>query len=120
MRCQGYNDKGKKCHTRIASDKLYCCEKHKPKNLDEIMEECTICCLDLKNEDIKVLKCGHAHHRSCLNSWMDKCPYGKQNCPYCRAPIRWDRNNLALPKVCKNNANLIFDVNMMSEEMILN
>ncbi len=91
MRCQGYTDKGTKCHTRVKDDSIYCCDKHKPKNYDDVIEECNICCSELENEDIKILKCGHAHHRSCLEAWMNVCRDKIVGCPLCRAPIGWIR-----------------------------
>ena len=90
-RCQGYNKYGKKCHTRIKPDHIYCCDNHKPKNYDEVIEECNICCSELENNELKILKCGHAHHRSCLEMWMNTTRDIIPECPLCRTPISFFR-----------------------------
>jgi hypothetical protein len=92
-RCQGYNKHGKKCHTRIETGTLYCCQSHQPKNYEDVLAECNICCSELNNEDLKTLKCGHAHHRSCLEAWLkiSKTP----ECPLCRTPLIYlNKHNL--------------------------
>ncbi len=87
-RCQGYRYNGKKCHTRVEGNGIYCCPKHKPLNYDDIIEECNICCNELKNEDIKILKCRHAHHRTCLDMWIKSSRDIIVSCPLCRTPIK--------------------------------
>jgi hypothetical protein len=96
LRCQGYNKHGKKCRTRIKNSEIYCCPSHKPKNHEDILEECNICCSELNNSELKILKCGHAHHRSCLVAWMDTTRDSIPECPLCRTPIYWNRNNATI------------------------
>jgi len=84
-RCQGYTINGHKCRSRIEeSGKIYCSESHKPKNIESALEECYFCCLEIDkekiNDEIRVLKCGHAHHRLCINSWLKS----HHTCPICR------------------------------------
>ncbi len=88
-RCHGYNKNGKKCHTRLNNHSYFCCENHKPKNFDE-MGECMICCKELTFDDIKILKCGHAHHIECLLNWM--FINNGSTCPLCRKAINWLKN----------------------------
>ena len=90
VRCQGYTIKGTRCHSRInkeLNDKgvIYCCDDHKPKNYDSLIEECHICCMPVDNMDIRILKCGHAHHRKCIERWIEESH--NPSCPLCRRKI---------------------------------
>ena len=87
-RCQGFLQSGKRCKTRLRNgNSLYCCDKHKPKNYASIKEECTMCLMELEDDDIYTLKCGHGHHKDCLAKWILIPRYGEPYCPMCRAFI---------------------------------
>ncbi len=117
QRCQGYRSDGKKCHTRIRGGGIYCCDRHKSKNYDDVIEECNICCDTLENEDLRILKCGHAHHRSCLDSWIKTCRDSVPGCPLCRAPIRMHPKKI---KVKKNNIIPVYEFQINDQNNIIN
>ena len=87
LRCQGYTRYGKRCHTRTNKDEIYCCDNHKPKNYADILDECNICCSNLDKTELKILRCGHAHHKTCLILWCNSTIDDIPSCPLCRAPI---------------------------------
>jgi hypothetical protein len=94
IRCIGYNlknDNKVKCRSKInitnEKEKLniknyFCCEKHIPKNLDDVIECCDMCCEEVnKIEEIIILKCNHAYHKICYYKWLNK---NRLNlCPVC-------------------------------------
>jgi hypothetical protein len=45
--------------------------------------ECPIC-YDTISRGKRVLKCGHAFHKTCVDSWIDR----KGTCPMCRTQIK--------------------------------
>lgn len=45
--------------------------------------ECPIC-YDTISSGKRVLKCGHAFHKTCVDSWIDR----KGTCPMCRTQIK--------------------------------
>jgi len=46
------------------------------------LERCLICLDDYEPEvDLRLLKCRHAFHKSCVDQWLQT---GKNNCPACR------------------------------------
>ena len=47
---------------------------------DNFLEECSICFEEIKDKDLKSLKCGHFFHKNCIDSWLKINPI----CPYCR------------------------------------
>jgi len=50
---------------------------------------CSICCLDMEEEEsADLLLCGHSFHHTCLSLWSKKCPISGATCPLCRAKIR--------------------------------
>lgn len=85
-RCIGINDKGKLCRTRTRVGSYFCCDAHRPKNLNNLEEECNICCESVNINEIVVLKCGHAQHKECFKMWISR-PNSKY-CPLCLAPIK--------------------------------
>ena len=44
------------------------------------LEECSICFEEIKNKELKTLKCGHIFHKNCIDYWLTINPI----CPYCR------------------------------------
>ena len=49
--------------------------------------QCLICLEDYKEEkeeeeEIRVMRCRHAFHRACVDTWLQT---GKNNCPACRS-----------------------------------
>ncbi len=83
-RCIGYLKSGKKCRYKLGENRIYkyfCCEDHLPFNVEFFENGCNICMSDnLEPSEIKILKCGHAIHKPCLQEWkntrfddIDKC-----------------------------------------------
>jgi len=57
----------------------YICEK----TLEDY--DCCICLNGIeKGQTIKLLKCNHIYHKSCIESWFKK----KKACPYCNIKIK--------------------------------
>ncbi|KAL1742712.1 hypothetical protein HDZ31DRAFT_42644 [Schizophyllum fasciatum] len=49
---------------------------------DNCIERCLICLEGYEAEDdVRVMSCRHAFHKSCVDTWMET---GKNNCPFCR------------------------------------
>lgn len=70
-----------KCRTKCKDNEHFCCEKHTPKNLEEMLTCCDICCSELKVSDLIVLKCNHVYHKNCYFKWLNK--NGNNICPIC-------------------------------------
>ena len=83
FRCIAYNSNHKKCRTRCPPNTYFCCEAHKPKNLDNLKEECCICCNEVGEDEIIQLKCGHVQHKYCYFRWINKIK--KPSCPLCKS-----------------------------------
>ena len=98
-RCIGINKNKKRCRKKLGSEQeYYCCNNHKPLNLnDEGFVECFCCCDDIKPSDLWHLKCGHAFHKECFSIWLKKFTENKNSseyvhedqlqCPLCRENI---------------------------------
>jgi len=84
-RCIAINDNGKMCRTRTQPGSYFCCDSHKPKNFDNLSEECNICCCNVEINEVIVLKCGHAQHRECFKMWMSS--FKNHYCPLCLVPV---------------------------------
>ena len=101
-RCQGITSNNHRCRKRLINKqnelnelnelnetnktlKIFCVN-HRPKNIDDLIENCPVCCSEIEEskDNIQVLKCGHAHHRQCLKMWFDS---GKDTCPMCRYKV---------------------------------
>ncbi len=116
-RCMGFNNNGNKCRTRIDNDLSYfCCESHKSYNFDEIVNQCPICLYKIRPNDIRILRCKHAHHRGCLEEWLfsktqDFAIPNKEDienycCPICKMCIPTQKKKLKFKKY----NNLIFQL----------
>ena len=115
-RCIGINKNKKKCRKKLnKNQEYYCCNSHKPLNLnDEGLVECFCCCEDIKPNDLWHLKCGHAFHKSCFSIWLNKFTENKDSseyihenelqCPLCRKNIyKKDSNQLKKLKYNKSD-----------------
>jgi hypothetical protein len=52
--------------------------------------QCLICLDDYQpEEDIRVMSCRHAFHRTCVDEWLQT---GKNNCPACRTTVRPEKH----------------------------
>ena len=74
-RCIGINKHGKKCRRKIKSDNVheyFCCNNHKPFNIDILIDDCIMCSEKFNIVDLKILKCNHAFHAPCLQEWFSK------------------------------------------------
>ena len=70
-----------KCRTKCPENKYFCCEKHTPKNLEDMLECCDVCCNELKISDLIILKCNHVYHKICYFKWLNKNT--SNICPIC-------------------------------------
>ena len=98
-RCIAINDKGKMCRTRTQPGSYFCCDSHKPKNFDNLAEECNICCGSVEINEVIILKCGHAQHKECFKMWISS--FNNRYCPLCLQPVLIKRQ----PKKKKKNKN---------------
>ncbi|XP_018793108.1 PREDICTED: E3 ubiquitin-protein ligase RNF13-like [Bactrocera latifrons] len=46
-------------------------------------DDCVICLMELENENMTYLPCGHALHDNCIEQYKRH----KKNCPICREPM---------------------------------
>lgn len=47
------------------------------------LDQCLVCLEDYQpEEEVRVMKCRHVFHRTCVDEWMQK---GRNNCPTCRS-----------------------------------
>ena len=120
FRCIAYNSNGKKCRTRCPPGTFFCCEAHKPKNLENLKEECCICCDEVEVEDMIQLKCGHVQHKNCYFRWINKL--NKPSCPLCKAEfnkrVKPNKKKMKKKKVknnSKNNSNEIMEIKIDEE-----
>ena len=50
-----------------------------------LLMQCLICLDEYDTEDdIRVMTCRHAFHKSCVDKWLQT---GRNNCPACRTPV---------------------------------
>jgi len=91
-RCIGNNKNNQKCRTRCNEDQYFCCEAHKPKNLESLKEECRICCEIVPESEVIVLRCGHAQHKYCYFRWINKQP--RPICPICLKKYNYKKKRI--------------------------
>ena len=77
---------------------------------------CSICCenIDISNEEISVVHCGHLYHQTCLQKWLNTNP----TCPDCRAKV--GKNGLVkkiYPKVVSGDKISYDDVSNESKSL---
>jgi len=91
IRCIGYKIKDgvrNKCRNKIRINKeeislvdYFCCNEHKSKNIEDLMECCDMCGEEVnKLEEVIILKCNHAYHTNCIVTWFRT---GNIKCPCC-------------------------------------
>jgi hypothetical protein len=52
---------------------------------EEDMQLCSICLADYQEAEVlKVLPCGHLHHKACISEWLRI----SATCPLCKAEVR--------------------------------
>lgn len=118
-RCLGLNKYKKRCRKKIESG-FYCCDNHKPINLeDNGMINCFCCCEDIKPNLFTNLKCGHSFHKECLKNWFESLnknnieSYDSNNiieCPLCRTCIKDNKT--------EKNINIIENKNFYESAII--
>ena len=73
-RCCGYTNlkKRRKCRAKIPLNKFYCCDKHKPYNYEDMIEDCCYMCVQkIENpRDLIYLKCKHIVHKPCYYNFL--------------------------------------------------
>lgn len=91
-RCIGINKYGKKCRRKLKSEspcelpnEYFCCNQHKPLNIDILTDDCIMCSEKFNMVDLKILKCNHAFHTQCLQEWFIKSKETNHifECPIC-------------------------------------
>eukprot|EP00831_Metopus_contortus_P048459 TRINITY_DN39530_c0_g1_i3.p2 TRINITY_DN39530_c0_g1~~TRINITY_DN39530_c0_g1_i3.p2 ORF type:complete len:129 (+),score=4.90 TRINITY_DN39530_c0_g1_i3:108-494(+) len=61
-------------------------EKYRSSRYKEFLEECPICCLEFKNDElVTLLPCDKRHyfHQHCIKHWLSK----NNSCPLCSSPV---------------------------------
>ena len=59
-------------------------KKIKKNDLDNLINECSICLEEFKlNEIVITLPCSHTYHKKCMEPWLKD----NNNCPLCRVSI---------------------------------
>jgi hypothetical protein len=56
------------------------CHLHKTDN------QCSVCLLNMTDNNTRRLECGHTFHRRCVDRWKMTCT-GSPTCPMCRMPF---------------------------------
>jgi hypothetical protein len=85
-RCIAININNKKC--RAKTDKLFCCEDHKPINKELINNGCFMCMEKInKTNEIIFFKCKHAFHKICYMEWLKYSSYETPICIICRKEV---------------------------------
>jgi hypothetical protein len=73
-------------------------------------DECPIC-LDIFNNECKILPCKHKYHTRCINMWLER----KNICPLCRFPLSTNykckdgRNTFFKYKITLNDDHVLFN-----------
>ena len=118
IRCIGYKIKDgvrNKCRNKIRINKneislvdYFCCNEHKSKNIEDLMECCDMCGEEVnKLEEVIILKCNHAYHKQCYYKWLNRNT--KNICPICL--FEYDKHKKTNKKKFRkkkenNNANI--------------
>ena len=80
----------KKCNRSLKEDEIKHIPETKYKNFIGEIEKCMICIDDLKENDIvRSLGCLHKYHSTCIAKWLAT----KNECPLCKNPVNFDKNN---------------------------
>jgi hypothetical protein len=117
-RCIAYNNKNRRCRAKIRNNEMFCCDTHKPLNM-ELIDGCFICYEKIENVyDLYYFKCKHILHKSCYNEWVNHQDntYEKSICMICRnevlkKPVRTRFRTLGvLNKVEYSRIQHIFDI----------
>ena len=117
-RCIAYTNKNKRCRVKIRNNEMFCCDSHKPLNM-ELIDGCFICYEKIENiYDLYYFKCKHILHKSCYNEWVNHQDNTYENsiCMICRnevlkKPVRTRFRTLGvLNKVEYSRIQHIFDI----------
>ena len=68
--------------------------------------DCPIC-LEPISRNKKILKCNHAFHKSCVNTWLQR----HDTCPMCRCLINYIEGKIKRKKykISVNNSEIVFE-----------
>ncbi len=90
-RCIGYTKNGKKCRSIIngeREDKFFCCDGHRPYNMEIFEQGCCICSeVNYGKGDLSMFRCGHVVHKKCYKEWLEHSTYESRICIFCRYEI---------------------------------
>ena len=103
-----------KCRTKCKDNEYFCCEKHTPKNLEEMLACCDMCCSELKVSDLIVLKCNHVYHKICYFKWLNK--NGNNICPICN--YTYKKHKKKQKKWVNKKNNVSSSVNTSSDNIL--
>jgi hypothetical protein len=94
-RCIGYSKNGKKCRAIIngnREDNFFCCDAHRPYNMDLFDTGCCICStMEYGKGEVKMFRFGHVVHKKCYDEWLQHSTYESRICFICRYEI--DKKN---------------------------
>ena len=90
-----------KCRTKCPDGKYFCCINHTPKNLEDMLECCDVCCNELTIQDLIILKCNHAYHKLCYFKWLNK--NNSNICPICN--YSYQKHKKTIKKWVKKKTN---------------
>ena len=88
-RCIAYNNKNRRCRAKIRNNEMFCCDSHKPLNI-ELIDGCFICNEKIEDAyDLYYFKCKHILHKSCYNKWLnhENNTYRTSICMICRTEV---------------------------------
>jgi len=61
-------------------------------DIKKLNEKCTVCLCDFeKEDDVRVTKCKHAFHQTCIDKWLLESNY---TCPVCRSEVAEHKANI--------------------------
>ncbi len=79
--------------------------KYKKVKTNELIEECSICLENYKENTYKrTLNCSHHFHKKCIDKWLKKCDEENIHCPMCR-------NQYSIPLEFVSNFNIQKSIN---------
>jgi hypothetical protein len=99
-RCPGINKNNKWCRNRV-NGKIFCCDNHKPINLDIVDNECFLCYEKINNsKELIFLRCRHAFHKECFLEWNKFSTYNTLICLICRYEVKeYDKKEKIYPSL---------------------
>jgi hypothetical protein len=77
--CKGSTASGTQCKHKVKQDEEFCWLHNGP--------QCSVCLLNLRSNNTRVLPCNHEFHIKCVDRWKRTCSPADPTCPMCRTPF---------------------------------